>query len=471
MAEINQACIDRHLEAANADMRPNPELKCQCEDYSKHTDEILRIADQKLHVFPFKDVDPKWSRVYSAASVIKTTMHFIDNVHDQTPGLPWLQETVSYLDMALIMAGGLGREEVIQAMLGQFEEIWKSVLGSEDTDTLMLAAEEYSIPKLKYPVWKRPSPSLDSFQLHMKTARTPMVLTNILSHWPALDRWKDAYYWIRATIGGRRLVPVEVGRSYVDEDWGQKIMPWREFMDTHILPPPDAGQKTGYLAQHDLFSQIPSLRNDIATPDYCYLDAPGPEPGTPVALKTASEGKTSHTSSLPGDAATEDDDVQANIWFGPAWTISPLHHDPYHNLLCQVVGKKYVRLYSPHYSSQLCPRSSREPAPHTRATTPHSDAEANTNPEDQEVPTIDMSNTSNIDISAIETSPHENWDDVYPGFNDIPYVECILSPGDALYIPIGWWHYVRSCSVGISVSYWWRNDQARRNSEEPEATP
>jgi lysine-specific demethylase 8 len=69
--------------------------------------------------------------------------------------------------------------------------------------------------------------------------------------------------------------------------------------------------------------------------------------------------------------------------------------------------------------------------------------------------TIDMSNTSTIDVAAMEISPHEDWDEVYPGLSKVPYLECILEAGQALYIPIGWWHYVRSCSVGISVSFWW----------------
>ena len=38
--------------------------------------------------------------------------------------------------------------------------------------------------------------------------------------------------------------------------------------------------------------------------------------------------------------------------------VTPLHYDPHHNLLAQVVGRKYVRLYSPELTEQLSPYES-----------------------------------------------------------------------------------------------------------------
>lgn len=48
-------------------------------------------------------------------------------------------------------------------------------------------------------------------------------------------------------------------------------------------------------------------------------------------------------------------DVIIHCWFGPGGTVSPAHTDPYHNLFAQVVGEKYIRLYSPDYSDCMYP--------------------------------------------------------------------------------------------------------------------
>ena len=48
--------------------------------------------------------------------------------------------------------------------------------------------------------------------------------------------------------------------------------------------------------------------------------------------------------------------VRLNAWFG-ARTVSCLHHDPDHNLLCQVVGSKSVRLYHSSESHRLYPHA------------------------------------------------------------------------------------------------------------------
>lgn len=391
-------------------------------------DEYFSVADQELHVFPFKDVHPGWHRLYTDTSLIRA-IKIIQDVERRRA--EWLQQTVHLLDMAMIMTGGFGREQMIADIFEKLDTMSSNedltIPQSKRSKILStLPCENHSIPKIRSPIRiVLHRPTLTAFEKCMHEVKEPVLLTGILDDWPALEKWRSKEYWNQLTLGGRRLVPVEVGRSYVDDDWGQQIVPFQQFVDEYIMV---NNGKTGYLAQYDLFKHLPKLNREIITPDYCFLDAPPPDPDTPVA-----RGKMK--ADLKKMKLVEDE-VQKNIWFGPAWTISPLHHDPYHNILCQVVGKKYIRLYSPKHSSKLFPRAEDEPAPHGEGT-------------------IDMSNTSCIDFAAMEVSPDEYWDEQWPGIGEVPYQEMILEAGHALYIPVGWWHYIRSCSVGISVSFWW----------------
>ncbi len=138
--------------------------------------------------------------------------------------------------------------------------------------------------------------------------------------------------------------------------------------------------------------KIPELRNDIYLPEYClYL--------------------------------SQDEDVDSNIdinaWFGPRGTVSPLHYDPKHNFLCQVIGEKYVRLYDEKYSNLLYPH------------------EGNI-----------LKNTSQIDVENLDESK-------FPLSKVVPFWEGVLKSGEMLYIPPKCWHYIRSLSLSFSVSFWW----------------
>ena len=42
-----------------------------------------------------------------------------------------------------------------------------------------------------------------------------------------------------------------------------------------------------------------------------------------------------------------------------------------------------------------------------------------------------------------------------PRFETAPFHHCVLGPSEVLYIPRLAWHYVRSLSVSMSVSFWW----------------
>lgn len=114
-----------------------------------------------------------------------------------------------------------------------------------------------------------------------------------------------------------------------------------------------------------------------------------------------------------------------NAWLGPEGTVTPLHFDPDSNLLAQVVGFKYVRLYRPKDSSHLAPHTDRI-----------------------------CTNTSQVDLDAY--SDVESLEAAYPGLSSLQYMDVVLQPGDMLYMPPKWWHYVRSLSLSFSVSFFWK---------------
>ncbi|KAF9913246.1 Lysine-specific demethylase 8 [Linnemannia zychae] len=268
---------------------------------------------------------------------------------------------------------------------------------------------------------------MEEFQQHVNGANTgvpggPLIITGGIDHWPARERWTDLDTLCR-TAGPDRLVPIEIGSQYTDEQWTQKLVTMREFIQTYILcqerletkDESDSEGKgmitaaqVGYLAQHDLFAQIPRLRRDIDIPDYCMI-----EPGNQEGYNPP-------------------DDVLLNAWFGPQGTVSPMHTDPYYNLLAQVVGRKYIRLYAPKETPRLyCFGDEAQ------------DEEGRTGESSGSL----LGNTSQVNVEKPDLERH-------PLFAEAEYVETILGPGDMLYIPLQWWHYIRSLSTSFSVSFW-----------------
>ncbi|TPX19454.1 hypothetical protein DIZ76_017245 [Coccidioides immitis] len=514
-----------------------------------HPDEALSLADKNLRVFPFKDVKDCWRRLFTDASVVKACYmiqaqlgnHNVekaclstendecrldkknteelrakkevgDKIH---PSAPWLYSVIHILDKALIMTGAPGRESCIENLISSmqeatgpeemaFESYTSSIFRASDepqakrrklgAEPPLFPSDSVASPTLTCSVPRVSALSFEEFTEHMWNHRSPIVINDAVSHWPALsDRpWSSSEYWSQRTFGGRRLVPVEIGRSYTDEGWGQRIIPFGKFVKDYIrreegketLDTSENGEltsqestedQTGYLAQHDLLAQIPALRKDISVPDYCYAEPPGPERGTPVYEKKlqkreaidkkATRLNPHRESTVRHEDDNEEDSEQTdpiiNTWIGPAWTISPLHHDPYHNILVQVVGAKYIRLYSPHTpASQIYPRGMEIVNGSSKSKEMYGESQQSDRdqwPASSGDQAIDMSNTSKVDIAAIELSPAEaeTWDSLWPGFAEAKYVETVLREGECLYIPVGWWHYVRSLQAGISVSFWW----------------
>lgn len=194
------------------------------------------------------------------------------------------------------------------------------------------AAKEVENMTLKYPIERLAEPP--SFEWFLQRCNCdlpqPFIMPKgTVDDWPALSTrpWGSMDYLL--SVAADRVVPVEIGSQYTDSNWSQKMMRFSEFIEKHIKVQGDIA----YLAQHDVFYQIPRLEKDIIIPDYCHI-----EPKLTELYQARPK------------------DVMKNAWFGPKGTVSPLHQDPYHNLLVQVVGSKYLRLISPKETELVYPR-------------------------------------------------------------------------------------------------------------------
>jgi hypothetical protein len=101
------------------------------------------------------------------------------------------------------------------------------------------------------------------------------------------------------------------------------------------------------------------------------------------------------------------------LWFGPRGTITPLHHDEFNILFAQVIGRKHFTLISPLLTHRL----------------------------GNDVGVFSELDPTNPDLQR------------FPRYEGITPMEFELAPGDALFIPAGWWHRVQSLDVSVSVSF------------------
>ncbi len=108
------------------------------------------------------------------------------------------------------------------------------------------------------------------------------------------------------------------------------------------------------------------------------------------------------------------------FWIGPAGTVTPLHCDYDDNIFAQIWGTKRIFLAPPHHDEFLY--------------TSEANAILFGSPVDPEAPDFEK----------------------FPLARQATLIECIVEPGEMLYVPAGWYHQVRALTFSMSANRWAR---------------
>ncbi len=120
------------------------------------------------------------------------------------------------------------------------------------------------------------------------------------------------------------------------------------------------------------------------------------------------------------------DERIGSIWIGPKGTFTPLHHDLNNNLLVQLMGTKRLFLLPPDETSKLA--------------------------------------NNDFVFSDVHDIMSDDKVAQYPEVLSARCYHVDIHPGDALFMPVGWWHQVEALSFSAMLTYHnfiWPNDAFR----------
>ena len=128
----------------------------------------------------------------------------------------------------------------------------------------------------------------------------------------------------------------------------------------------------------------------------------------------------------------------SNLYIGPGGNKTLLHYDEVHSFLIMVEGSKRCAVFRPDQTRYLYPYHA-----------------------------FDIRSILESRVLDSKINPLEIDLDRFP---KIPMASCqvgMLHPGQALFLPAGFWHYIDSSEPNISVNYFWRNTNSRNWLERP----
>jgi len=109
-----------------------------------------------------------------------------------------------------------------------------------------------------------------------------------------------------------------------------------------------------------------------------------------------------------------------------------MHYDAYDNLIVQVAGFAYIRLYAPSQTKYL-----------------YSHLRVPGKSETDVFKLVTVKQSTNMTMIDVEKPDYLK----FPLLKQASFVETILYPGDILYVPRKYWLYRRNLTTSISVDF------------------
>lgn len=229
----------------------------------------------------------------------------------------------------------------------------------------------------------------------------PVVITGMASQWAAAS-WTPEYFK-RSFAGVETTCEVWDGDESVNDplDFIAKQTRLSETVQSFVekMEASTSDSRRFYCAEWRVFEAIPQLRSAIGALD--------PYMGFSAAMPSA---------------VTERLRLEPLLWMGPAGVISTLHFDRAHNFFLQIYGRKKWIMVDPAHSRDVYYPCADFPL-----------ARLHMSPVDVEHPDFER----------------------FPRYRSANPIELVIEPGEILFIPAGWWHYVRALEPSLSMNFFW----------------
>lgn len=225
------------------------------------------------------------------------------------------------------------------------------------------------------------APSVEEFNRLYAEPGKPVLITGVVSEWQACSLWNSDYF---NALAGQRLVPVKRMRNGAYLGARSELMKLADYLDVVNQEP--VGNERVYLSEQTVESILPEVVDDFTVPAY---------------IDTAKFAAVSYIGSH----------VHSQIHFHPFGKA----------LLCQVSGRKRVKLFAPDQTPYLYQK---------------------------------------LHFSKIEGEPVDL--EKYPLYEQAEYYECEVNAGEMLFFPIYWWHGVETPEFSSAVVFFWDDTRKLR---------